>query len=163
MNNNWTKYVHEDPTTHPEKNKPLWYYFDFVGVHLGEYYGDWVFAGNSGFLRGDVTHWQYDTGQGKPDQPQEDKDSIQDIVDEVYGWLEGESDKIMDEFIDTKKSDLIQYHTGLGRSIRNTFKLWERKWEPEIIDGADHSPNHPDQLSMRIIEQVWERARKAYR
>lgn len=55
---------------------------------------------------------------------------------------------------------LSQYHHNLGTWIRNTYNLWEIKWEPVIIDGADHSPFHPDQLSMTIIEEVWKRGQK---
>ena len=69
MSNDWIKYVFDDPSTHPEKNRPLWYYFEYVGVHLGQYYGDWTFAGKNGFLGEDVTHWQYDAGQDKPLPP----------------------------------------------------------------------------------------------
>lgn len=42
-------------------------------------------------------------------------------------------------------------HNTLGRWIRNEFKLWEQKWEPEIKDGVDHSPYHPDNLSFAAI------------
>jgi hypothetical protein len=69
MNKNWIKYVWNDESTHPEQNRDLWYFFDFVGVHRGQYFGEWVFAGEKGFLGGDVTHWQYDEGQDKPERP----------------------------------------------------------------------------------------------
>lgn len=51
------------------QDRDLWYFFKHVGVHLGQYYGDWVFAGDNGFLTGDVTHWQYSIGQEKPKRP----------------------------------------------------------------------------------------------
>ena len=89
--------------------------------------------------------------------------SFDDMVDEVFSWLEGEPHENFDAFVDIIESDLIGYHNTLGRSIRNTFDLWSTKWEPEIKDGVDCSPNHPDQISMRVIEEVWKRARKAYR
>lgn len=54
----------------PQQNTPLWYFFEHVGVHLGEYLGDDVFAGDGGFLGGDVTHWQYHTGQQRPEPPE---------------------------------------------------------------------------------------------
>ena len=54
---------------HPEQNRDLWYFSEDVGVHKGQYYGDWIFAGKNGFLQGDVTHWQYDNGQTKPIGP----------------------------------------------------------------------------------------------
>lgn len=66
----WIKYDYNDPNTKPEKGHPLYYYFDYVGVHLGQYYGEWTFASPNGFLTGDVTHWQYDEGQPVPEKPQ---------------------------------------------------------------------------------------------
>lgn len=90
----------------------------------------------------------------------------QEIIEEIYSWLEGEPDYVRDAFVSSSKSELIQYHSTLGRSIRNRFKLWETKWEPivEQIDGieVDASPYHPDQVSMRIIEAVWEKAQGVY-
>lgn len=65
----WIEFKYNDPDTHPEEKKDLWYFFKYVGVHKGQYYGDWTFAGKSGFLGGDVTHWQYDNGQEMPERP----------------------------------------------------------------------------------------------
>ncbi len=61
----WVEYSKQKP----EQDKVLWYFFDVVGVHKGQYYGNSLFAGERGFLTGDVTHWQYDVGQEKPDRP----------------------------------------------------------------------------------------------
>lgn len=55
------------------------------------------------------------------------------------------------------KDSLISLHHSFGRYIRNKYKLWEVEWEPELIDGVDHSPNHPDSISMTIIEELWKR------
>lgn len=89
-----------------------------------------------------------------------------DIIDEVYSWLEGEPDEHIDQFVRCSKEQLIQYHSTLGRNIRNKFKLWENDWEPVLknIGGieCDVSPNHPDAVSMRIIEAVWKRAQGMY-
>jgi hypothetical protein len=63
----WIEYIKQKP----EQNRDLWYYFDVVGVHHGQYHGDWLFAGQRGFLTGDVTHWQYDLGQEKPNPPEQ--------------------------------------------------------------------------------------------
>ena len=47
----------------PVEDRLLLYYFRTVGVHAGYYYGKekhgHAFGGPSGFLVGDVTHWQY--------------------------------------------------------------------------------------------------------
>lgn len=61
----WIKFGDEEP----EEGRDLWYFFEIVGVHKGQYYGSWTFASDNGFLNGDVTHWQYDTGQEKPLPP----------------------------------------------------------------------------------------------
>lgn len=42
-------------------------------------------------------------------------------------------------------------HHTLGRHLRNHAGLWEHSWEPELIEGVDHSPNHPDAISMKVI------------
>lgn len=63
----WIKYADEKP----EIGKDLWYYFKYTGVNIGQYEGDWLFAGLKGYLGDDVTHWQYATGQEKPEAPTE--------------------------------------------------------------------------------------------
>lgn len=84
--------------------------------------------------------------------------NVTHIIDEIYVRLLALSEEGRNEFINTKKKDLIKYHHGLGRQIRNEFGLWELSWEPKIENGVDASPDHPDAISMRIIESVWERA-----
>lgn len=81
------------------------------------------------------------------------KDRIEEIANELYNSLTDEENKSL---ADCPKDDLISYHHSAGRLIRNEYKLWENAWVPEIIDGVDCSPNHPDAVSMRIIERVWE-------
>lgn len=62
----WIKFYEQEP----EQDRNVWYFFEVVGVHRGQYYGDAMFGGPSGFLWHDVTHWQYDTGQEKPERPE---------------------------------------------------------------------------------------------
>lgn len=69
--------------------------------------------------------------------------------------------KYWDLFVNTSKKDLIQYHDSLGRLIRNSFGLWHRPWTPKIKDGVDVSPDHPDAVSMKVIETIWARLNKA--
>lgn len=53
------------------------------------------------------------------------------------------------------KGELIRYHHSLGRAIRNAFGLWQRPWKEKLDkDGVDVSPDHPDAVSMKIIEAV---------
>jgi hypothetical protein len=51
--------------------------------------------------------------------------------------------------------EMIEFHGTVGRHIRNYYKLWEHPWAPEVVDGVDVSPNHPDAISMRILKIVW--------
>lgn len=68
-------------------------------------------------------------------------------------------------FIDTPVTSLHAYHHGLGRNIRNLYRLWEENhpltagWHahPELRDirnGTDFSKNHPDAVSMDIIRAI---------
>lgn len=42
-------------------------------------------------------------------------------------------------------------HLTLGMHLRNHCGMWETVWVPELIDGVDHSPNHPDAISSKVI------------
>lgn len=50
-----------------------------------------------------------------------------------------------------KNTNPILMHHDLGRHLRNHCKMWEIKWDSEMIDDVDHSPNHPDAVSSRAI------------
>jgi hypothetical protein len=83
---------------------------------------------------------------------------FEDMVCVVEAWFRRDTIKNKKAFLDTPKEDLSKYyHSTLGRTIRNEFKLWETEWKPDVRDGIDHSPDHPDHISMRVIEEVWER------
>lgn len=82
---------------------------------------------------------------------------FEEMVGIVQRWFQRQSDETKKEFVESSKQNLIAYHTTLGRSIRNEFKLWEREWVPDIREGVDHSEDHPDQISMKVIEAVWDR------
>lgn len=86
-----------------------------------------------------------------------DNDTFDKIVESVYQEFLVASTIQRRTFKNEKKEDLIKYHSRLGIVIRNDFKLWEYSWEPELVNGADASPNHPDAISMRVIEAVWEK------
>lgn len=47
-----------------------------------------------------------------------------------------------------KESDMIVFHSSVGRWIRNTFKLWDTK-NPHL-DGM-----HPDEMSTEILKSIW--------
>lgn len=79
------------------------------------------------------------------------------VIDEVYGWYLDMPVVHQLMFQECPKGNLIEYHHTLGRNIRNEFEFWKIKWDPELVDGVDMSPDHPDAISMRIIESVWEK------
>lgn len=99
-----------------------------------------------------------------PDGSYMDEDQIVDHIVRVSGTPEIK--KQLCSF--SKKEDLIRLHNGLGRYIRNSYGLWMED-NPLTRAGnmyvnpetgiADH-PFHADQCSMRIIERIWEVARK---
>lgn len=78
-------------------------------------------------------------------------------VETVIEWYEKAPKKVQEGFSNTPKEKLIRFHESLGRDIRNRFNLWENKWTPKIEGGIDVSEDHPDSVSMRIIEAVWEK------
>lgn len=69
--------------------------------------------------------------------------SFEDMETEIINWFDLATSFEQERFLQTKKEDLILYHHSLGRKIRNDFNLWENLDE------------HPDILSMRLIESVW--------
>ena len=100
------------------------------------------------------------SGQLRPD--------IKAIVDDIFDNVVSQwSKEDQDEFLlgPYLNESLSQYHMNFGMWIRNHYKLWTYKWEPELkdIDGCvcDCSPYHPDQLSSTIIEEVWKKGQRS--
>lgn len=86
--------------------------------------------------------------------------SYDEIVADVHAqlmryWTDEELSHFF--FSPLSEGSLHEYHHSLGQSIRNTYGLWQISWEPELRDGVDYSPNHPDQRSMSIIQDVWKK------
>jgi hypothetical protein len=77
---------------------------------------------------------------------QEGYDKAYALMEEIY---ENFSDEDKDWFL---KENPAVMHLGLGMHIRNHAALWTYPWEPELIDGVDHSPNHPDAVSSKVIK-----------
>lgn len=57
-------------------------------------------------------------------------------------------------------ADASTMHHDLGRHLRNHAQLWEVVWTPYLIDGVDHSHDHPDAISARVIRQFQENKRR---
>lgn len=83
--------------------------------------------------------------------------TMEEMVKVVDGWLDAEAVDVRNEFINSSEDELISYHHILGRRIRNSFQLWEYKHTPDIRDGIDFSPEHPDAISFEVIKQVWQK------
>lgn len=87
-----------------------------------------------------------------------------EIVDDLEQRLKLEDKK---ELANMKREDLPMLHHGMGTWIRNSYDLWwgnplTEKWRTDpagrtMINGVDHSKDHPDSLSMRIIETLYDR------
>lgn len=57
--------------------------------------------------------------------------------------------------LSSSKDDLIQYHHGLGRWIRNNWGLW--KSGPLLDHMQSLGFIHPDDMSGSIIREFWAR------
>lgn len=55
--------------------------------------------------------------------------------------------------------DLIKLHFSLGRYIRNEYGLWDKTSNLENNLKDVVQSDHPDDISMYIIEKFWEHIR----
>ena len=66
------------------------------------------------------------------------------------------------------QNKLVTLHHGLGTFIRNSYGLWTvnpitENWRTnpashiKTPSGVDISPDHPDNMAMRIIQELWTR------
>jgi len=69
-----------------------------------------------------------------------------DLLQEIYDNF-SEEDKV---WFQSEKP--IAMHSTLGMHLRNHCNMWDYVWVPELIDGVDHSPNHPDAISQKAIK-----------
>lgn len=89
----------------------------------------------------------------------EHKKIVEDLQRQVRdNWSQEDKDYFF--LTNWENRSLAAFHHSFGRYIRNTYKLWEVEWEPEIVNEVDCSPNHPDQISMDIIKELWKRGLK---
>lgn len=64
------------------------------------------------------------------------------------------------------KQDMIKYHHFAGRWIRNFYGLWNpknrltRKYfidgDKFVRNGINYHPDHPDAVSQRVLDKIWE-------
>lgn len=88
------------------------------------------------------------------------RQEYEEIILDLQNFIrENWTDETKNEFYlsGIKNDDLIRYHNSFGCFIRNKYNLWSIPWEPEIRDGIDYSPYHPDEVSFTIINELWRR------
>lgn len=81
--------------------------------------------------------------------------TIESAVKDLLSTMSDENKQLVK---DTTKENLIRFHFGWGRSIRNHYGMW--RGNDELIKAACGKPCHPDDASMVIIEAVWKALRR---
>lgn len=92
--------------------------------------------------------------------PKVDKFPSPDEIVEVLFLLVKDQEGA-DEFI---KDGPAGYHHGFGTMVRNEFHLWHpenpftmKDYVPELRNGVDYNPRHPDNTSGYIFRKLHER------
>lgn len=68
----------------------------------------------------------------------------------------------MSELLRTSEDNLITLHHTLGQDIRNNYDLWFN--QPLCIEFEKYVGSaHPDDISMYIIEKVWNNIQEDYK
>ena len=78
--------------------------------------------------------------------------TIEEVVVDI---IENMSETEKTEVINTSEKDLIQFHLGWGRHIRNHYGLWQNT---ELVKAT--GTTHPDDASGVIIKAVWKALRE---
>lgn len=81
--------------------------------------------------------------------------SIEKMANTLYKRYLNSSVSEREWFKTATLEQVTSRHASLGTQIRNEFKLWEYYWEKNIVEGVDHSPEHPDAVSERVIKELW--------
>jgi len=91
-------------------------------------------------------------------------------LDEAVKWLlDNLSPADLDNFRNEEFSNLIRYHHGFGRHLRNHFGMWTDEQADFVEEVCSHAPRervypedknlvqgpHPDDASQTIIETLW--------
>lgn len=82
------------------------------------------------------------------------EDRITEVVESVKNDIKGHNE--VDAFLEAANDSLIGVYGSMGRWIRNEYRLWEYKWTPEMKQGFDASPYHPDAVSYKILKRVYD-------
>lgn len=87
--------------------------------------------------------------------------TLNEIVDDAYSKLDADEIAFLKEY---PRDQLLSVHNWYGRYLRNEYSLWAEDnpltmldYVSEMKEGVDCCPRHPDQMSMTILERIWER------
>ena len=83
--------------------------------------------------------------------------TLDGAVTDIISRLSEQDKKTLREM---PKKDLIKFHFGWGRGIRNNYGLWGGRNEALLKSACGGRPCHPDDASMVIMEGVWETLNK---
>ena len=78
--------------------------------------------------------------------------TLQEIVAD---FIENMSESLKATFKNTTEDNLIAFHSGWGKGIRNQYNLWHDEVLVKAL-GAEH----PDDASMIIIKAIWKTLRE---
>lgn len=82
----------------------------------------------------------------------EEYKSPEEIAQIFFSELEEKDKNLLKNNVKSAE-DMIIYHFGVGRQIRNRFGLWKEDNPYTNLDGEE---NNPDEVSHRILERIWE-------
>ena len=84
-----------------------------------------------------------------------------EMVKTVLKWFNNSPIRQQEEFRNTDFDNLVVFMHTLGQQIINYFSLWSYKWDKKIVDDIDESTEHPEAVTLRIIEKVWREVKDA--
>jgi hypothetical protein len=95
--------------------------------------------------------------------------SVRELAEDIVSRMEEKDKQFLRETVPNRKA-MGHYHFSVGMGIRNNYGLWDeshpltQQWfydrksgsKIHLKDGVDCHPNHPDNISGRILEHVWD-------
>ena len=78
--------------------------------------------------------------------------TLEEAVEKIISTMPKEDGPVI---MKTPREELSKYHHSWGQGIRNAFGLWKgNPWLTESVCGEEC---HPDEVSMKIMEAVWDK------
>lgn len=92
--------------------------------------------------------------------------TFEEVVDDLERWAVRHPGEALWVKGLGERGALIETHHGFGRWVRNWYGLWREgnpltmlDYRPQVEAGVDGNPKHPDAVSARLIEALYERLR----